>query len=364
MVQWSRRGPRGRRRKFLDLPGSKPGEVLDGALEGAERSSARLVRDGNRDLGSTGQHLEKRPLGRGQILEAVCEDRLPAPGVEIAPKALDGCSPDEVPVPEPESVELRPVCVHEPGEVPVETIRIEESRVELAERGEQGLGEAACGRGRAEARELTRGDRAPHRERALDLGRDPRSSGFTGDGLEQVVERADAPREKRRPTPDQIVLDSLDVEAIGYDEPRISIEHVEIALEEQRDLAGVRRPDDEREAHFVIVVPALDALSYAVGRLCAKCAELGTGPDPTGLNPSSDSSLGPATPTSHRLARHFRGAAVAEIGLLRTAAGVREIETHHGASALGHFARALVAHEDRLSRHVSLPVFAFRRCEA
>ena len=83
--------------------------------------------------------------------------------------------------------------------------------------------------------------------------------------LEQIVERADAPRQQGGPTPDEIALDALDVGVVWDDEPRISIEHLEVPLEEQRYFAGVRRTNDKREAHGSMVVPALDALSYAVG---------------------------------------------------------------------------------------------------
>ena len=81
---------------------------------------------------------------------------------------------------------------------------------------------------------------------------------------EQVVEGPDRSGEKRRTTSEQIPLDAIDVDAIRDDEPRIPLEHVEEALQEQRDLAGVSRSDDERETHRFIVVPASGALSYAV----------------------------------------------------------------------------------------------------
>ena len=102
-----------------------------------------------------------------------------------------------------------------------------------------------------------------------------------------------------------------------------SIEHVEIALEEQRDLAGVRRPDDEREAHFVIVVPALDAFRTPSGESAQSARNLEPGQTPRVVNPVVRVAALGRRPLSHRLARHFRGAAVAEIGLLRPAAGVR-----------------------------------------
>ena len=91
-------------------------------------------------------------------------------------------------------------------------------------------------------------------------GRDGTAPSVTrGDVTEEVVEGPDRAREQRRTAPDQVTLDAIDVDAVRDDEPGIALEHVEVALQEQRDLAGVRRPDDERESHRSIVVPASGA---------------------------------------------------------------------------------------------------------
>ena len=62
-----------------------------------------------------GERLEQRPLGAGQVLEAVGEDRARLPGAEVAGGALGGVAPLELTVPEPEPVELRAVGAVERG---------------------------------------------------------------------------------------------------------------------------------------------------------------------------------------------------------------------------------------------------------
>ena len=151
MEQRGRRDPSGRTRELLDRAGSEAGEILDRTFEGRERGPPRLVWDRDRHVGSAGQRFEQRPLGRSQILEAVREDRLAVPGVEIPLKALDCRAPEPVPISEAEPVELCAVRPHEAGQIAVESIRIEKRGVELGERGEQSVGEAARGGRRAEA---------------------------------------------------------------------------------------------------------------------------------------------------------------------------------------------------------------------
>ena len=90
---------------------------------------------------------------------------------------------------------------------------------------------------------------------------------------EEVVERPDGAREQRRPPLDEVTLDAVDVDAVRDDEPRLPLEHVQVALQEQRDLADVSRPQDERETHRFIVVPALGSPSYAGDPVRAKSVE-------------------------------------------------------------------------------------------
>ena len=60
--------------------------------------------------------------------------------------------------------------------------------------------------------------------------------------LEEIVEGSDPAREERAAPGEELALDPLDVRSVGHDEHRIAVERVQVAIEEQRNLAGVRRP--------------------------------------------------------------------------------------------------------------------------
>ena len=47
----------------------------------------------------------------------------------------------------------------------------------------------------------------------------------------------------------ELPLDAVDVDAVRDDQPGIAVERVDEPLQQERDLTGVRRPDDEREPH-------------------------------------------------------------------------------------------------------------------
>ena len=158
------------------------------------------------------------------------------------------------------------------AEIAADGVGIDQGGLELPERIEEHVGEACRRRGVADRVESRRRDRSSDGERALRPAGDGTTLRVTeGDLLEDVVEGAYAAREQRRPTPKEVSLDALDVAAVRHDEPGIAIEHAEVALEEQRNLAGVRRPDDERKGHLSMVVPASDAISYAT-RACVERA--------------------------------------------------------------------------------------------
>src|SRR5439155_18416360 len=61
--------------------------------------------------------------------------------------------------------------------------------------------------------------------------------------------------------------------------------------------------------------------------------------------------LGPATASCHGLAGHLARAGVAQIGLLGTAARVREVNAHHGSFGLVDFLAAIVADQPRHACH-------------
>ena len=94
------------RRQLLDGAGSEAGEILGRAPQRCEHRPSRLVGKRNGDLGARGQRLEQGPLSAGQILEAVREDRLAAPGVEVGTEAFDSVVAQQAAVPALEPVEL------------------------------------------------------------------------------------------------------------------------------------------------------------------------------------------------------------------------------------------------------------------
>ena len=102
-------------------------EILGRALERRERRAPRLVRQRDLDLGAPRERLEQRPLGGGQVLEAVREDGLAVPGVELGPDPLGRAAPQQVAVPEADAVELAAVRGVEFGDVAVEVARVEEA---------------------------------------------------------------------------------------------------------------------------------------------------------------------------------------------------------------------------------------------
>ena len=96
------------RRQLLDPAAGERGEIGGRARQRGEGGAARLVGKRDADVGAAGERLEQRPLGGGQVLEAVGEDGLAAPGVEVAAETLAGAPAKQIAVPEPEPVELAP----------------------------------------------------------------------------------------------------------------------------------------------------------------------------------------------------------------------------------------------------------------
>ena len=99
------------------------------------------------------------------------------PGIEIGLQALGGAAAKQVAIPEPEPVELGAVRGVERCEVAVELARVEQAGLELAERAQQLVGEAAEARRCGEAVERRGGKDAAHEQCALRLRDDwPRAS--------------------------------------------------------------------------------------------------------------------------------------------------------------------------------------------
>ena len=269
----------GARRQLLDAPGRKAREIVGGAAQRRERGTARLVRQRHAHLGAGRERLQQRPLGAGQILEAVGEDRLPVPGLEIGLEPLGGAAAQQIPVPEPEPVELRPVGAVQLREIAAEALRIEHSRLQLADGLEQRVREAAEARRRREPVQPRARERAADEQRALRL-RDqrPRLAAGEHDPLEDVVEGADGAAEQRRPAREQLPLDAIDVRPVRHDENRLAFERGQVPVEQQLDLARVGGPRDEAQGHHTHRRTRCRRLGMAAGAVAAKCAKhLGAG---------------------------------------------------------------------------------------
>ena len=203
-------------------------------------------RDG--DVGAAGERFEERPLRAGQVLEAVGEDGPVRPGVELAGDEVGGVSPAQVPVPEPELLELGAIR------------RVESARSPLSWSGSTSPDSSSASAepsasekpekrgGGAEPVQRRLRDRGADDQLALGIGRDRevRAPG-AGDLLEEVVEGPDPARQQRSARRQQLALDALDVRSVRHDQDRISVERAQIALEEQRNLARVRGPSKQRQ---------------------------------------------------------------------------------------------------------------------
>ena len=113
-------------------------------------------------------------------------------------------------------------------------------------------------------------DDVPEHDAALGIADDPRCRPTAGKVREERVERADRSGEQCSAPPCELPLDAIDVDAGRHDQPWITVERVDEPVEQKRDLAGVRRADDERETHQPIVVGAFAAASLRAIRVAAK----------------------------------------------------------------------------------------------
>ncbi len=276
------------------------------------------------------ERFEQRPLRAGEIFEAVREHRLAVPGIELRLEALRGAAAQKVPIPAAEPVELGAVRGVERREIAVQLLGVEQPGLELAQRLLQRIGEPAEPRGRSEAVELRRGQHAAHEQRALRLRHErPRIVAGVRDALEDIVERSDRAREQRGPAREQFALNALDIRSVRHDEHGLPLESGEITVEQRLDLARVRRPSDQAERHRPIVEAVSDSLDST---LCGGGLRL-------------------AAATRDGAAGHRAGAVVAEVGLLRAAARVRERHAEHRAFPLLDFLAAVVANENGFPCH-------------
>ena len=253
------------RRQLLDRAGSQTGEILGRPPQCREDRPSRLVGKRDGDLGPSGQRLEQGPLRTGEVLEAVREDRLAVPGVELGPETLDGVTAQQAAIPAPEPVELVSVPRVEGPELALHRVRREEPLVELLERPLERFCEARMRGGACVAVELRAAHDPADEERLLQASELPASFRRSGsEPAKEVVERADRAAQQRRTPGQQLELDAVDVRPVRHDEHRLEpvpgVEHVEIAVEQELDLARVGRARDEAERHPPTLARARDGL--------------------------------------------------------------------------------------------------------
>ena len=234
------------RRELLDPSLGQAREVLGRPRQRGEGVPPGLVRQRDGHLGACGERLEQRPLGPGQILEAVREHGSRLPRRQVAGGALGGVAALELPVPDPEPVELRTVGGVERRQLAVELAGLEQRGLELGHGRAERVGEARETRGTA----LGSRDDAPEQQRALRLAdHAPVRAVAPRDPLEQVVERADRPAHECAGARQQLALRPVDVRPVRHDQDRIGIERVEVTLEQERDLPRIRRARKQAQRH-------------------------------------------------------------------------------------------------------------------
>src|SRR6266550_6007066 len=107
------------RGQLLDRTGGQRAQVLGRARERGERVTARLVGERDGEVAAGGERLDERPLGAGQVLEAVGEYRAAVPGVKFARDLRRRVAALELAVPEAEPVELLAIGRVQLGELTV-----------------------------------------------------------------------------------------------------------------------------------------------------------------------------------------------------------------------------------------------------
>ena len=253
-------------RQLLDSIIGEARQIGRGALERGEYGTPGLVRKRDRDLRSAGEGLEQAPLRRGQVLEAIRVHRLPVPRFELAGHTV-GCVPAlEVTIPETEPIELLPVQAVQIGEVAVQIVGLQEPRLQLRNRYPERIGEPGeTGRG-AQLTQAGRCDNPAQNKRALDLARNRSGAAVTArDPAKDIVESADRAAEQSARAREQVPFDPLDVRSRRHDQHRALGEIGKVAVEQQRNLAGIRRPGQQRQGHRPILVLRRDGSRRGTG---------------------------------------------------------------------------------------------------
>ena len=187
-------------RQLFDAACGERRQVVRRPAKRVECGTIRLVGERDRDLRAPGERLEQRPLGAGQVLEAVRKNRPALPGLELRGHALGCVAALQVAVPELEAIELGAVGPVQAGEVAFQVGRLDQAGLELAERAGQRIREAGEARRVPEPVERGCRDRGADDELPLGIGHHrPVGAAVAGEPLEEIVEGPDpAARGARR----------------------------------------------------------------------------------------------------------------------------------------------------------------------
>ena len=125
------------RRQLLDATVGQAAQIVHRPAERRERRAVRLVGHRHGHLAAAGECLQERPLRAGQVLEAVREDRLAAPGLELSGDTFRRMPAQKIAVPHAEPVELPSICGIQRRELALEVVRVEQAGLELTHRRER-----------------------------------------------------------------------------------------------------------------------------------------------------------------------------------------------------------------------------------
>ena len=245
-LEMRKRGPHvaiGRSRKLLDAPGSLLGQRRSRPLERGEREPPGLVRERDGDVGAAREPLDERPLRRGEILESVRVDGTAVPRVEIAGHAVRRVAPLTIAVPPLEPVEL----------VAIRAQKVARARLEVFRARQAPTRAPRCVAPSVSAKPEKR-DVARARRRSSS----PRWASVSTARWSPLPRAMPANRSSNVPTEppttrlaarDEIPLDALNLRPVRDDEHRLPRDVRRIAVEQEGDLAGVRRPREQCQRH-------------------------------------------------------------------------------------------------------------------
>ncbi len=242
-----RQVPRGSRRQLDDRASASVARSLGGPAERRVRRPPGLVRKRHMNVGAGRESLQQTPLGHRQILEAVGEHRASLPRIEIACQSIDCAAPQCAAIPPHLRIKQRSILASEARRAarPASRGRASHPRARRAHprASPRNPGKRSEAQGAAEST-VAIARRTSTVRAASPIGRFPRPSPVAN----ASKRRSNVPIVPASRPPgacDQLPFDHFDIRLVRNDQPGIAIEELEIALVQERHLAGMCRPDYE-----------------------------------------------------------------------------------------------------------------------